>query len=213
MTNVNYYKVLGVPENAGLSEIKKAYRKLALKYHPDRASAEKKKDAEARFKEISEAYYVLGDEKRRAEYDAFRQGGAEQFRGAQDFDFAEILRHFQGGAGRASGRGDLEAFDPGDIFDVFEQMGGGGARRYVFTSGGNAGETVRFRENTDIRANLEVPAEVMRKGGKAKFRHEGRDIELTIKKGTRSGQKLRLRGQGRTCNCCEHRGDLILTLV
>src|SRR4030042_5375025 len=69
----NYYETLGVTKNASEDEIKKSYRKLALKYHPDRAPEDKKKEYEAKFKEVSEAYGVLSDKNKRAQYDQFGQ--------------------------------------------------------------------------------------------------------------------------------------------
>ena len=93
MPGKDYYNTLGLPEDADVDTIKKAYRKLALKYHPDKAQGDKKR-AEERFKEMSEAYYVLSDAKRRAEYDAYRTGSGPQgeFTSAQGFDFEEVKR-------------------------------------------------------------------------------------------------------------------------
>ena len=93
----DYYSVLGVSEDASDTEIKKAYRKLALKYHPDKNPGDKK--AEEKFKKISEAYYALGDAKRRKEYDNLRRMGAYtgDFSSAQGFDFSEFAKHFSGG--------------------------------------------------------------------------------------------------------------------
>jgi len=128
MDHKNYYKALGLSENASQDEIKSAYRKLAFKYHPDK-NPEYSKAAEERFKKISEAYYVLGDKKRREEYDAFSKGGAgrgysREFKGAQGFDFEDIIRHFRGGGG-ASGR---SSFDSSIFGDIFGSYGGGGAK-------------------------------------------------------------------------------------
>lgn len=112
----DYYKVLGVPKGASKDEIKKAFHKLAHKYHPDKAGGD-----EARFKEASEAYSVLSDEKKRAEYDSYGRvfsGGGQpgQGQGFGGFDFSG----FQGGAG-------FQEFDLGDIFGEF--FNGGGRKR------------------------------------------------------------------------------------
>jgi len=213
MANKDYYRVLGVSENASLADIKKAYRSLAFKYHPDKAPQDKKKESEEKFKGISEAYYVLSDEKRRSEYDAYRKGAApgagtqeSDFAGAQGFDFNEILKHFGGSRNRRTA-GSFE-----DIFDIFEHMGGGGTtRRYVYTGGGYPAEETQ-EENTDINATLSVPANILTSGGTVRFSHEGRQISLNIKPGTKRGQKLRMKGQGRLCPYCGHPGDLIVTI-
>ncbi len=112
----NYYEILGVEKNASQDDIKKAFRKLATKYHPD-----KKTGDEARFKEISEAYTVLSDDKKRAEYDtygrSFSGGGAQGGQGFGGFDFSGF-QGFNGAEG--------VEFDLGDIFGGFGDIFGGG---------------------------------------------------------------------------------------
>ena len=108
MSDFDYYQELGVDRKADASEIKKAYRKLALKYHPDQTKGDK--DAEEKFKRISEAYAVLSDKEKRSHYDTFgstdfhqRYSQDDIFRG---FDFSSIFKEFGfGGAGPFSGRG------------------------------------------------------------------------------------------------------------
>ena len=119
MAAKNYYTILGVNKNASDEEIKRAYRKLAMKYHPDRNP--NKKEAEERFKEINEAYAVLSDKEKRKQYDTFGAEGFQQrftqediFRG---FDFDEILSGLFGGRGRREFRfGGRSGFDFGDHF-------------------------------------------------------------------------------------------------
>ena len=77
MSKRDYYEILGINKNASADEIKKAYRNLALKYHPDRVSTDKKKEAEERFKEISEAYEVLMDSQKKATYDQYGHAGVD----------------------------------------------------------------------------------------------------------------------------------------
>jgi len=219
MPQNDYYKVLGVPENATLEEIKKAYRALAFKYHPDKTSGDKA--AEEKFKGVSEAYYVLGDAERRSEYDAYRKGagarsgGGGQFAGAQGFDFEEILKHFGGGGGggrdRTWQRTSYGTTGFEDIFDAFRHMGQGGQTEYVY-AGDDYDSIDHIKERTDAAATLSIPERVARSGGEVKFNLSGKTITLKIKPGTRSGQKLRIRGQGKMCSSCAHAGDLIITI-
>jgi len=144
MTKKDYYEILGVQKNAGTDEIKKAYRKLAMEWHPDR---NKNSEAEAKFKEISEAYAVLSDEKKRATYDQYGHSGFDQmysqediFRNANFSDFEDLF----GGAGFGG-----SAF--GDMFSSF--FGGMGRRRQ-----GDYG--------ADLETEIEITLEEVAKGAK-----------------------------------------------
>ncbi|MDQ6724103.1 MAG: DnaJ domain-containing protein, partial [Thermoproteota archaeon] len=122
MTKKDYYEILNVQRAAPKDEIKSAYRKLALKYHPDR---NKSSEAEEKFKEISEAYAVLSDQEKRKHYDTFGNVGTDEvFRGSED-NFAEIFK-------------DMGFGGVGDIFEqIFGRMGGAG-------SGGNRNNPFGF---------------------------------------------------------------------
>ena len=117
----DYYKLLGVEKSATKDEIKKAYKKLAMKFHPDRASEENKKEYEEKFKEISQAASVLGDEKKRQQYDQFGSnpsfGGGGGGSGFEGFDFSDVMSQFRSGS------------FGGGFDDVFDQLFGGGGRR------------------------------------------------------------------------------------
>ncbi|MFL6525401.1 MAG: molecular chaperone DnaJ [Nitrososphaera sp.] len=151
----DYYEVLGVQKNASKDEIKNAYRKLALQYHPDR---NKEPSAEERFKELSEAYAVLSDDEKRKRYDVYGHVGAEEaFRGSEA-NFEEIFRDAGFGGFR-------------DIFDqIFGRRGGGGGGffgddifNFGFGGGGSAGSRRRGR---DIVYDMELTIEDVLKGRK-----------------------------------------------
>lgn len=143
-TKRDYYEILGVPKNAADDEIKKAYRKLAMKYHPDRNQGDAAKDAESKFKEVKEAYEMLSDGQKRAAYDQYGHAGVDP--------------NMRGGPGAEGFGGFAEAF--GDIFgDVF---GGGGARR------GGGGRQV-YRGN-DLSYAMEVTLEEAAEGKDAQIR-------------------------------------------
>ncbi|MCM8790675.1 MAG: molecular chaperone DnaJ [Candidatus Omnitrophica bacterium] len=147
MSKRDYYEVLGIPKTASADDIKKAYRNLALKYHPDRVPADKKKEAEEKFKEISEAYEVLVDPKKRQDYDqyghagvegAFRQGGFSW----QDFHHFDDLRDIFGGM---------------DLSDLFRGFGFGDD---IFgESFGTSGRRSALRRGSDLEYQLEISFE------------------------------------------------------
>lgn len=216
----DYYKILGVSEKASADEIKKSYRKLAVQYHPDK-NIGKEKAAEAKFKEISEAYYILSDDKKRAQYDQMRKfgGGAGfgggNYAGAQGFDYEELLRQFRGGGARTSrsSSGSYSAFG-----DIFSELFGGGGFQSTGGRGAHGRQTYYEEEETpevkaDIVVNLRVSKEKAEKGGSVTFRSpEGKTISVKIPPHTKAGQKLKLTRQGRACPHCRHEGDLILQI-
>ena len=183
------YETLGVPEKATSDEIKKAYRRLARKYHPD---INKDPGAEDKFKEINAAYEILSDEKKRAQYD--RHGDA-MFGGQNFHDFAsssgmgnldEILKNIFGGGG-------FSGFSSRSGFSGFRQTGG--------FSG------FEDDEDLDSRAKVTIPFDVAVKGGEHSINFNGENIKIKIPNGINDGEKLRIKGKG-----SGGRGDLILTV-
>jgi curved DNA-binding protein len=202
MAAKNYYTILGVNKNASEEEIKRAYRKLAMKYHPDRNP--NKKEAEERFKEINEAYAVLSDKEKRKQYDTFGAEGFHQrftqediFRG---FDFDEILSGLFGGRGRREFRfGGRSGFDFGDVFG--RQAGYQDMNRMP-----QKGEDVIY----EITISLEEAAGGVEK--RINYRKNGRVEEVSVKipRGIPSGKKLRLAGKGMEGRNGGSPGDLYL---
>ena len=212
MANKDYYEILKVRETASPDEIKKAYRELAKKHHPD--ANPNNKSAEEKFKEISEAYYVLSDEKKRREYDNYKKSGfsagggpASGWQGAQGFDFEEILRAVRGAQ---SGRRSHVRFGGGAGFeDIFGELFGGRAQAYSHREEEENLEPVY----SDVGAVLKISKSRAQKGGEVSFTvHEGKKITVKIPTGISSGKKLRLSRQGNICPTCNHPGDLILTI-
>jgi len=183
MTKRDYYEILGVNKNASKAEIKKAYRKLALKYHPDKNPD---KDAEERFKEISEAYAVLYDDDKRGMYDQFGHAGIDQrynyediFRGA---DFSDIFR----------GMG----FDFGFSFDdIFERFFG---HRMGFDR-----ETSRRRRGKDLRYNIGISLEDAYNGLETEI-----DIPRTETCNTCNGSGAKPGTNPKKCPQCDGTGQL-----
>lgn len=184
----DYYELLGVAKTASDSEIKSAYRKLALKYHPDRNPGDQK--AEEKFKEISEAYAVLSDTQKRAQYDQFGSSGFHQRYNSEDIfrgtDFGSIFREF--GFADHGGRG---GFD-----DIFSGFFGGGRG---FGQGG--GFQQRQMRGQDVEYPLEVTFMEAYSGGERSihFRLQDnteRELSIKIPVGVKSGTKLRIPGRG-----------------
>jgi curved DNA-binding protein len=192
----DYYETLGVSRDASAEDIRRAYRKLARKYHPD---VNKKAGAEDRFKQISEAYEVLRDDDKRARYDRlgadWKTGqdvsGAPGFE--QDFGdgsgFGDVRVEF-GGGDFGSGLGG------GDFSDLFEGLFGRRGRQGRGSTAG-PGANGFSRPGADQEAVLELTLEEAAAGGKRRISlGNGRDLEVAIPRGVRDGQRIRLAGQG-----------------
>lgn len=185
----DYYKILGVDRNAPEKEIKSAYRKLARKYHPDVNPGDKA--AEEKFKEVSEAYEVLSDKDKRSRYDQFGQYWEQMGQpGAQGQ--APPWDTFTFDYGGAAGQGQPDFGGAEGFSDFFEMLFGKQPR-------GGRTEHVRRHppaKGRNIEAEMEVSLEDAFHGAKKSFNFSGRKLEVTIPKGVRDGQKIRLAGQG-----------------
>jgi DnaJ-class molecular chaperone len=189
----DHYEALGVPRGATAAEIKSAYRKLAKKYHPDFNPG--KKDAEDRFKEISQAYDVLSDEEKRKKYDQFGDAWQSAGQGAPP----------PGWTGRTGGGG----FDFGGGGFDFESSGGGfgDILEELLGRGGGRG---RARKGRDLEAELEVTLDEAHRGTRRGFQIGSRTVEANIPAGVREGSTLRLRGQGEPGSQGRPAGDVLL---
>ena len=184
MSETNYYKILGVNKNATSAEIKKAYRKLAMKYHPDHARNDK--DAEAKFKKISEAYAVLNDKEKRKQYDTFGSTGFRKRYSQEDifkgFDFTDILKEF--GFGETNYCPGKRSFSFGG-----ETLFGDQARRHPTGIKG-----------TDFVYEIPLTLQEVATGTSktVQFKSAGHTEKITVKipKGMVTGKKLRLAGKG-----------------
>ena len=196
MPETDYYKILGVNKNAANSEIKKAYRKLAMKYHPDHARDDK--NAEAKFKKISEAYAVLNDKEKRKQYDTFGSTGFHQKYSQEDifrgFDFADILKEFG--------------------------LGGRGKNGMKFSFGGATPFGTHSRpcqaniKGTDFIYELPLTLQEVATGTSktVQFKRAGHTEKITVKipKGMVTGKKLRLAGKGEPSPYGGPPGDLYI---
>jgi molecular chaperone DnaJ len=149
-TKRDYYEILGISKSAPVEEIKKAYRQLAMKFHPDRVPAEEKKAAEEKFKEISEAYAVLSDAQKRGLYDQYGHSGIDQKYTNEDiFKGADFSSVFSGMGGGGSNFFEDLFGDMG--FDIFGGAGGGGGRQ-------------RSRRGRDLEITIRIPLEEAAEG-------------------------------------------------
>lgn len=186
------YDTLDVSQDASAEEIKKAYRRLARKYHPD---VNKDPGAEEKFKEINAAYEILSDEQKRRQYDQY---GDNMFGGQNFHDFA----HAQGGANLDD---ILRSIFGGGGFGGF----GGGSTRGGF--GGFGGGFGGFGEpDLDISAKITIPFNVAILGGKHALSFSGESFDVKIPAGIKSGEKMRVKDKGKSYQ--GRKGDLILSV-
>jgi molecular chaperone DnaJ len=206
----DFYKVLGVDKNVSDADLKKTYRKLARKYHPDSNQGDAK--AEATFKEVSEAYSVLSDPEQRKEYDQIRAmgSGARFTAGDQPGGFEDVFSMFGQGRG---GRQSPQDFD--DIFSMFNQQqpGGFGSGRFGQPTGGFRGYGGPQR-GADVTARTTIDFITATKGETITLQGEdGKPFKVKIPAGVADGQKIRLRGRGRPSPDGGETGDIVVQVT
>ena len=197
MAKRDYYEVLGVSKNASDDEIKKAYRKLAIKYHPDKNPGNK--EAEAKFKEINEAHDVLSDKQKRARYDQFGHAGVG---GAGGNPFA--------GGGNPFGQGGNFNFN-GQTFNF--DFGGGGFDDILGSIFGFGGGARRPRKGADYQTTVTLTFEEAIFGTTKSVSVEGKDLKVKIPAGIDDGMSIRLHGKGGPApEGATERGDLYVKI-
>ncbi len=206
MGETDYYKVLGVNKNATDEEIKKSYRKLAMKYHPDHAKGDK--DSETKFKEISEAYAVLSDKEKRKQYDTYGSADFQQRYSQEDifrnFDFSNVFNEFGFGGGFSdlfTGRGGNVrfSFDSDSLFGDRQQRG----RR---TSAAAKGSDLEYELPLTLRDIVHGTEKTIQ------YEHRGKSHKWTVKipRGMITGKKIRLAGKGEESPYGGPAGDLYI---
>ena len=189
----DYYKILGVPKEATAQEIKKSYRKLALKYHPDKNPGNKQ--AEEKFKELSEANEVLSDPEKRKKYDRLGSDWKQyESQGTHPggFDFSQWAQQRPGG--NASGGGyysSSEDFEGSGFSDFFEQLFGGG-----FSNRSTDDFPRASRKGRDYEGNLTISLKDAYHGSESLINLDNEKIKIKIPPGVTDGQVLRVKGKG-----------------
>ena len=226
----DFYKVLGVSKDASDDDIKKAYRKLARKYHPD---VNKTKEAEEKFKDISEAYDVLSKKEDRQKYDAIRQfgmGGARFAGGSGGFDasgFSDIFGSMfgQGAGGNGSRiRFSTSGGGPNNINDIFSMFGGAAGQGgqpyggYGQSPYGNAGgygyeEAPRPENGEDRNSKISLTLRQAVKGATVSLSVDGKKFKAHVPAGVKDGQKIKLAGKGKLGINGGKAGDLYLPVT
>ena len=199
MSKRDYYEVLGVSKNASDDEIKKAYRKLAVKYHPDKNPGNK--EAEEKFKEISEAHEVLSDKQKRARYDQFGHAGVGGAAGGGN-PFSGAGNPFGGGTYNFNGQSFNFDFGGGGLDDLLGSIFGFGA-------GGRGRRPMR---GADYRSSITIDFEEAIFGTTKTITAEGKEIKLKIPAGIDDGMSIRLAGKGGPAPEGGQKGDLYIEI-
>jgi curved DNA-binding protein len=185
----DYYKILGLKKEATTDEIKKSFRKLAVKYHPDKNAGDKA--AEEKFKEISEANEVLSDPEKRKKYDEMGENWQQYAQQGADFGQANRQRYSYSGG---------QDFGGGDFSDFFESVFGG---RFNASRGSQKG--------SDYSAEVELSLEEAYNGTSRLLEVSGEKLQMKFKPGVKEGQTLRIRGKGGPGSNGE-RGDIYVNI-
>jgi len=194
MAYIDYYKILGIEKNASQEDIKKAYRKLARKYHPDLNPGDK--EAEKKFKELNEANEVLSHEENRKKYDKY----GEHWKHGEEYEKAQQQQQYQRQQ-RSSGGGfeGFEGFSGADFgggedySDFFQSMFGGSGGGFNRNSRGSA--SGKFK-GQDVHAELNLDLKDAAKTHQQTFEINGKKVRITIPAGVYDGQQIKLKGHG-----------------
>lgn len=203
MAYIDYYKILGIDKKASADDVKKAYRKLARKYHPDVNPGDK--EAERKFKEINEANEVLSHPQNREKYDKY----GEHWKQGEEYDKAQQHQRAQQSQNFGEGFTGTDFGDGEDFSDFFQSMFGGGA-------GGGFGRSSRGSasgkfKGQDISAELNLHLRDAAKTHQQTFDINGKKVRLTIPAGVADGQKIKLKGHGNPGFNGGPNGDLYIT--
>jgi curved DNA-binding protein len=197
MNYKDYYKILGVSRDADKGAIKKAYRKLAAQYHPDKNPGDKA--AEEQFKAVNEAYQVLSDDEKRKKYEALGANWENYQQTGFDPSQFQRTRHQNGGQ-TFFFEGDPSEFFGGstsgfsDFFEMF--FGGGGTRTQDDFGGFRNRDRARRMKGRDVEAEMEVTLEQAFRGGMRSFELNGQKLRIKIKPGAYDGLRIKIKGKG-----------------
>ncbi|WP_452599026.1 DnaJ C-terminal domain-containing protein [Pontimicrobium sp. MEBiC01747] len=201
MDYIDYYKVLGVSKDATDKDIKKAYRKLARKYHPDVNPNDV--ETEKKFKDINEANEVLSNPENRKKYDQY----GENWKHAEEFEKAkqqQRQQHHYSGQQYQGRSFTQEDFEGGDFSDFFSSMFGG--------AGGGRSQNVKYR-GQDFNAELHLDLKDVYESNKRTLNVNGKNIRITIPAGVENGQTIKIKGHGSLGANGGPKGDLYITFV
>lgn len=205
MAFIDYYKVLGISKTASEGEIKKSFRKLARKYHPDLHPNDK--DAKKQFQEINEAYEVLSDSEKRAKYDKYGKDWkhGEEYEKARQQQQSQYAKAGQQGFQGFPGGGGRDYTSGGDFSDFFESMFGGA------TSGRRSSRREQPFKGADFQAELTLSLQQAAVTHKQVLTINGKKVRITIPNGVENGQKIKLKGYGGPGHQGGPGGDLLIT--
>lgn len=201
MAYIDYYKILGVEKNATADDIKKAYRKLARKLHPDLNPNDK--EAQRKFQQLNEANEVLSDSEKRAKYDKY----GENWKHGEEYEKAQQQYQQQWTGGGSGGQTFYAEGDFSDFSDFFHSMFGSGFSQH------HTHRTGRKFKGNDYHAELRLTLQEVMQTHKRELSVDGKNIRITIPAGVENGQKIKLAGYGQPGINNAPSGDLYITFV